>query len=83
MSHGIGMPLYIVDGKEATSAILSALKPESISSMEVLKDKSATERYGEKGKYGVILINLKKGDAPFVVGVPSEKWSFQEQERFI
>ncbi|WP_455601480.1 TonB family protein [Bacteroides rodentium] len=76
VSHGIGMPLYIVDGKEATSAILSALKPESISSMEVLKDKSATERYGEKGKYGVILINLKKGDAPFVVGVPSEKMEF-------
>jgi TonB-dependent SusC/RagA subfamily outer membrane receptor len=28
--------------------------------MSILKDKSATDLYGEKGKNGVILITLKK-----------------------
>ena len=57
--QGMNNPLYIVDGKEVTSSILSALDVNKIESMTVLKNESATEVYGEKGKNGVILITLK------------------------
>ena len=57
--QGMNNPLYIVDGKEVTSSILSALDVNKIESMTALKNESATEVYGEKGKNGVILITLK------------------------
>lgn len=65
---GAETPLFIVDGKEVASSLIAALKPESIKSITVLKDGSATETYGEKGKNGVILITLKTGQDPVVVG---------------
>ena len=40
---------------------MSALNPDKIERVTVLKDKSATELYGEKGKNGVLLITLKQG----------------------
>ena len=60
--QGVNAPLYIVDGEEVTSSIMSALDVNKIESMTVLKDKSATELYGDKGKNGVILITLKGSD---------------------
>jgi len=39
---------------------LKAIKPEDIDSINVLKDKSALDKYGEKGKNGVIEIYSKK-----------------------
>jgi len=33
---------------------------DDIQSINVLKDKSATELYGEKGKNGVVIIRLKE-----------------------
>lgn len=36
------------------------VKPEAIKSMNVLKDKNATDKYGSKGKNGVIEIETKK-----------------------
>ncbi len=53
-------PLILVDDKEVSYDELGKIKSESIDHMDVLKDKSATEKYGEKGKYGVILITTKK-----------------------
>ncbi len=53
-------PLYIVDEKEVTEEFIRELKPEDVDSINVLKDKSAIEKYGEKGKNGVIEIKLKK-----------------------
>ena len=53
-------PLYIVDGSEVTPAVMGALNPDKIEGITVLKDKSATELYGEKGKNGVVLITLKQ-----------------------
>ncbi|MBT3382729.1 MAG: TonB family protein [Prolixibacteraceae bacterium] len=50
-------PLYIVDGKEVED--ITYLPPENIESIDVLKDKSATDLYGEKGKNGVICIETK------------------------
>lgn len=54
-------PIYFVDGKETPEEqIIKDLKPEDIDSVNVLKNKSAIEKYGEKGKDGVIEISLKK-----------------------
>ena len=52
-------PLYILDGKEVNEDILRAIKPEDVESINVLKDKSAVDKYGEKGKNGVIEIFSK------------------------
>ena len=53
-------PLIIIDGKEATKAVVEALDPQKIESIDVLKEKTAEELYGEKGKNGVVIIKLKK-----------------------
>lgn len=50
--------LYIVNGKELAGT--PDIDPQIIESISVLKDKSATDVYGEKGKNGVVLITLKK-----------------------
>ena len=61
-------PLYVVDGKEVSPSVMSALNPERIKGVTVLKDKSATELYGEKGKNGVILITLEQETPGIVLG---------------
>jgi len=55
-------PLYILDGKEIKikKEDIKKLDPNKIESINVLKDKSAVEKYGEKGKNGVIEITTKK-----------------------
>ena len=60
-------PLYIVNGIETNS--LENIDPNDIENISVLKDKSATELYGEKGKNGVILVTTKK-PVKFNPGVP-------------
>ena len=52
--------LILVDGKEVSYDELEKIKGESIDHMDVLKDKSAIEKYGEKAKDVVILITTKK-----------------------
>ncbi|MDR2854451.1 MAG: hypothetical protein LBV31_04030 [Prevotellaceae bacterium] len=56
-------PLIIIDGKEyldmAIDAITNFVNTENIDKIEVLKDKSAIDIYGEKGENGVILITTK------------------------
>lgn len=59
-SPGTPNPIYMIDDKEVSKEIIDAIKPESIESVNVLKDKSATAIYGEKGKNGVVVIKLKK-----------------------
>ena len=53
-------PLILVDGKEISKDDMDKLNPKDIETVEVLKGDSATEKYGEKGKNGVILITTKK-----------------------
>lgn len=53
-------PLYIVDGKELSHAELEKIRSVDIEEVTVLKEKNATDKYGEKGKNGVILLDLKK-----------------------
>jgi TonB-dependent SusC/RagA subfamily outer membrane receptor len=53
-------PLIVIDGKIATDQDMNQIDPKSIESVNILKGESATSLYGEKGKNGVILVNLKK-----------------------
>ena len=53
-------PYIIVDGKPIEGAKLKDIDSKTIERMDVLKDKAAVEKYGEKAKDGVILITTKK-----------------------
>jgi len=52
--------LIIVDGKESDNIKLAEIPPANIESVNVLKDKSSTLIYNEKGKNGVIIVTTKK-----------------------
>jgi len=54
--------LYLIDGKIVSHDIFSTLNPDHIESVEVIKGESAIEKYGEKGKNGVIYVTMKSGD---------------------
>lgn len=51
-------PLVLVDGVEID---LNNVDPESVESVSVLKDASASAIYGSRAPFGVILITTKKG----------------------
>jgi TonB-linked SusC/RagA family outer membrane protein len=52
-------PLYVVDGMLTDD--VSYLQASDITSLEVLKDASATAIYGSRGANGVIIISTKRG----------------------
>ena len=54
-------PLIVIDGVVAENQNVNSISPETIESISVLKNESATILYGDKGKDGVILITTKKG----------------------
>jgi TonB family protein len=56
-------PLFIVDGKEFDKSAAGELKPDDIKTVNVLKGEKATDKYGDKGKNGVVEIILKKGSS--------------------
>jgi TonB-dependent SusC/RagA subfamily outer membrane receptor len=53
-------PLYVLDGMPYTGNV-SAINPEDIENMVILKDATATSIYGARGANGVVVINTKKG----------------------
>lgn len=53
-------PLYVVDGVPYDGQI-SALNPNDIENMSILKDASASTLYGARGSNGVVIINTKRG----------------------
>ncbi len=53
-------PLFLVDEKEITKEEMNDLNPDTIESVKVLKGDTATKKYGDKGKDGVVEITLKK-----------------------
>lgn len=55
-------PLYVVDGIPLSGGI-DDINPQDITSMEVLKDASATAIYGSRGANGVVIITTKRGKA--------------------
>jgi TonB family protein len=52
-------PLLVIDGKISIMKI-EEMDPNSIESINVLKDKTALDKYGDKGKNGVLEITTKK-----------------------
>lgn len=54
-------PLYVVDGIPY-DGVISAINPDDITSISILKDASASVLYGARGANGVVLINTKKGN---------------------
>lgn len=53
-------PLFVIDGIPVVGGI-EDINPQDITSMEVLKDASATAIYGSRGANGVVLITTKRG----------------------
>lgn len=51
-------PLYVVDGQIQES--LDNLDPNTIESVQILKDENAIELYGDEAKNGVVIITTKK-----------------------
>lgn len=72
-------PLYIIDGVpyssepigstvtstafQSSTSPLNSINPDTIESIEVLKDADATSIYGSRGANGVVLITTKRGKA--------------------
>ncbi|SDT15409.1 TonB-linked outer membrane protein, SusC/RagA family [Mucilaginibacter mallensis] len=56
-------PLIIVDGVPFIGGTMNDINPNDISSLDVLKDASATAIYGSRASGGVILITTKRGKA--------------------
>lgn len=54
--------LYVLNGKIIDKTALEAISPDTIATVNVLKDKTATDKYGEKGKNGVIEITTKPSE---------------------
>lgn len=76
-TFGNNEPLYVVDGVPTQD--INQLNPNSVESMQVLKDASAASIYGSRASNGVIVITTKKGlrsglqvtyDSHFGVQVP-------------
>ncbi|MEL7598959.1 MAG: TonB-dependent receptor [Proteiniphilum sp.] len=61
--NGSTDPIYVVDGMVMDNAYagFNAVNLNDVSSIEVLKDASATALYGSRGSNGVVLITTKKG----------------------
>lgn len=55
-------PLIVLDGIPAPTLDINTINVNTIESVTVLKDASATALYGYKGSCGVILINTKRGE---------------------
>ncbi|WP_456424408.1 M56 family metallopeptidase, partial [Lutibacter sp.] len=53
-------PIYFINGKEITIEEVKKLDPDTIEKIEVIKGKTATEKYGEKEKNGIVFITTKK-----------------------
>lgn len=70
-STGPNAPLYVIDGVIQSQPFnANTVDPNTIESISVLKDATATAAYGDDGKNGVIQINLKKGKGKDVPPAP-------------
>lgn len=58
--NGSDQPLYVINGFPQNGDAFRKLNPNTIESIEVLKDASATAIYGNRGAKGVIIIKTKK-----------------------
>jgi hypothetical protein len=72
-------PLYVIDGKVYTNDKIETVDPKNIESINVLKGKKATEKYGDKGKNGVIEIITKYNILPNALIMIDGKESSKEE----
>ncbi len=56
--------LYVLDGKTVTKEEVNKIDPKSILVIRVLRGDDALEKYGEKGKNGVIIFTTKNDMSP-------------------
>ena len=89
-SNGSSDPLYIVDGLKVDD--ISYLDPNSIKSMEILKDAASAAIYGAEAGNGVVLITTKAGDkgktqvtldAQFIFSSLANKVDLMNAEQYI
>lgn len=66
-------PLFILDGKEISNEEMDKIDPKTIESITVLKDASATAKYGEKAANGVVEIYLKKKQDPEIQPISKDQ----------
>jgi hypothetical protein len=52
--------LYFIDGRTASRADFRQLPPDSIESIEILKNRAAVARYGPGAEVGVIRVTTKR-----------------------
>jgi TonB family protein len=76
-------PLVVLDGKEMTWEEFNKrdIKSEKIQSINVLKDKSTTSKYGDKGKDGVIEITLKAQNSDQKNNYQDDQKNFEAQQK--
>lgn len=52
-------PLFIVDGVRTTQELAMSIPKDSIAAVDVLKGEAARAKYGDEGRYGVVIITTK------------------------
>ena len=52
-------PLYVLNGVAVESIAFDSLQPSDIKTIQIRKDEAARQKFGEKGKNGVIFITTK------------------------
>jgi TonB-linked SusC/RagA family outer membrane protein len=60
-SFGNNDPLYVIDGVPTDNP--SALNPQDIESIQILKDATAASIYGSRAANGVVIVTTKRGQA--------------------
>ncbi len=66
-------PLFVLNGSIVSEGEFQALNPNTIETINILKDASATSLYGEKAEHGVIVITTKAGKAGDYIVEDKEK----------
>ena len=77
--NGVTSPLYVVDGVPYDGD-LSALNPNDIEKMTVLKDAVSTSLYGSRGANGVVMITTKQGQQGRARITVDAKWGANSRE---
>ena len=75
-------PLFILDGAPVDVAIFTALNPNDIESVTVMKDASSTAIYGSRAANGVIFITTKKGTSEKPVVTLSANYGISQLAQF-
>lgn len=73
--------LIMVSGKKISKAEMDKINPSDIKSVKVLKDKSATEKYGDEGRNGVIEVELKKESDILIEKTHSQLYNFLKSSK--